>query len=110
VKVVKTLLGKKIKQLNRGQPCNFPRVAKQLKKGESTLWRKKNILLQMCNDKRKVRIIPTVHREKTINMSKDKKIGGVKKCHCIVQYKYMKRVHRTDQDLSYYSIMKRTVK
>jgi hypothetical protein len=57
-------------------------------------------------------MISTIHDSEHIHTGKkDRKTNEVSKPNCVVQYnKYMKGVHLADQHLSYYSIVRQTVK
>jgi len=60
-----------------------------------------------------VRIISTIHDATIVNKGrKDRKTTTeIKKPYAVVQYnKFMKGVHTADQYLSYYSVLKKTVK
>jgi hypothetical protein len=74
-------------QVNRALLSDLLGEAKLLN-GKSTLQRKKDMLLQVWQDKREVRIISSAHIAKVICSGKrDRKTrDDVKKPHCIVQY------------------------
>jgi hypothetical protein len=98
---------------NRGIPKDLEKEAKELKRGQSYFRRKGDILVQVCKDKRSVRMISTIHDSKQINTEKtDRKTSEeINKPNCIVQYnKYLNGVDCADQYLSYYSIVRKTVK
>jgi hypothetical protein len=46
---------------NRGIPKDLKKEAKELKKGQSSFRRKDDVLVQVWNDKRLVRMISTIH-------------------------------------------------
>jgi hypothetical protein len=97
----------------RGIPKDLEKEAKELKRGQSSFRRKGDILVQIWKEKRLVRRISTIHDSKHVNTGKiDRKTSEeINKPNCIVQYKkYMKGVVRADQYLSYYSLVRKTVK
>jgi hypothetical protein len=82
-------------------------------KGKLSFWRKDDIMVQVWEDRRPVRMISAVHDLGMVNMGrKDIKTNlEVKKMDYIVQYsKSVKTVDRADQYLIYYSVLKKTVK
>jgi hypothetical protein len=89
-------------------------LQKNLKKDERTFCHRGDILLLVWKDKRDMHMISTIHDASMILTGKKyRKIGDeIKKPFCIVQYNnYMKGgVEEADQYLSYYSILRKTVK
>jgi hypothetical protein len=84
-----------------------------LKKGQSAFWRKGDIMVQVWNDKRLVQMISMVHDAAIVNTGrKDRKTNlEIKKPYSGVQYgKFMESIGRTDQYLSFYLILRKTVK
>ena len=70
-------------------------------------------MVQVWKDKRLVRMISTIHDATIVNSRrKDRKTNmEIKKPYPIVQYnKLMMGVDRADQYLSYYSILRKSVK
>jgi hypothetical protein len=70
-------------------------------------------MVQLWRDKRLVRVISTIHDATIVNTGrKDRKTKiEIKKPYAIVQYnKFMKGVDRADQYLSYYSILRKSVR
>jgi len=70
-------------------------------------------MVQVWKDKSLVRVISTIHDATIVNTGrKDKKTNmEIKKSYAIVQYnKFTKGVDRADQYLSYYSILRKSVK
>jgi hypothetical protein len=69
--------------------------------------------VQVWKDKRLVRMISTIQDSEHVHTGKkDRKTNEeIGKSNCVVQYnKYMKGVDCADQYLSYYSIVRKTVK
>ena len=68
--------------------------------------------MQVCKDKRLVRMISTKHDSEHVHIGKkDRKTNEeISKPNRVVQYKYMKGVDHADQYLSYHSIVRKTVK
>ena len=84
-----------------------------MNRGQSAFRRNGDVRVQVWKDKRLVRMISTIHDAPIVNMGrKDKKTNvEIKKPYAIVQYnKFMKGVDRADQYLSYYSILRKSVK
>ena len=76
-------------------------------------WRKGDVMVQVWKDERLVRMIITIHEATVVNTGrKDRKTNmEIKKPYAVVQYnKFMKDVDRADQYLSYYSVLRKTVK
>ena len=70
-------------------------------------------MAQVWKDKRLVRKISTIHEGTIVNIGwKDRKTNvEIKKPYAVVQYnKFMKGVDKADQYLSYYSILRKSVK
>jgi hypothetical protein len=86
---------------------------KHLKKGESAFRRKGDVMVQVWKDKRLVQMISRNHDATIVNTGrKDRKTNmEIKKPYAVVHYnKFKKGVDRADQYLSYYSILRKTVK
>ena len=69
--------------------------------------------VQVWKDKRLVQMIRMIHEATLANTEqKDRKTNiEIKKPYAVVQYnKFMKGVERADQYLSYYSVLRKTVK
>jgi len=84
-----------------------------LKKGQSAFRRKGDILIKVWKDKRLVHMMSKIHDTTTVNTGKkDEKTNmEIKKPCTVFQYsKFMKGVDRANQYLSYYSVLRRTVK
>jgi len=74
---------------------------------------KKKMIVQVWKDKRLVQMISTIHEATIINKGQnDRKTNmEIKKPSAVVLYnKFMKDVDRADQYLSYYSVLRKTVK
>ena len=70
-------------------------------------------MVQVWKDKRLVRMISSIHDTTIVKTGqKDRKTNvEIKKPYVVVQYnKFMKGVDRADQYLSYYSVLRKTVK
>uniref|UniRef100_A0ABF7PQ92 piggyBat transposase n=1 Tax=Myotis lucifugus TaxID=59463 RepID=A0ABF7PQ92_MYOLU len=96
---------------NRGIPKDFQTIS--LKKGETKFIRKNDILLQVWQSKKPVYLISSIHSaemEESQNIDRTSKKKIVKPNALIDYNKHMKGVDRADQYLSYYSILRRTVK
>jgi len=84
-----------------------------LEKKESAFQRKGDIMVQAWEDKRLVQMTCTIHDATIVNTgSKDTTTNmEIKKPYAVAQYnKFMKGVERADQYLSYYSVLRKTVK
>ena len=98
---------------NRGIPCDLEGEGKCSKRGQSAFRRKGDVMVQVWKDKRLVRMISTIHDAKIVNTGrKDGKTNmEMKKPYAVVQYnKFMKGIDRADQYLSFYSVLRKTVK
>jgi len=96
-----------------GIPRDLEGEGKRLKKGHSAFWMKGDIMVRVWKDKRLVRMISTIHGATVVNTRrKDRKTNmEIKKPYAAVQYsKFMKGLDRADQCLSYYSVLRKTVK
>jgi len=70
-------------------------------------------MVQVWKDTRLVQMLSTIHDSKIVNTGrKDRKTNmEMKKPYAVVQYnKFMKGIGRADQYLSYYSVLRKTVK
>jgi len=70
-------------------------------------------MVQVWKDKRLVRMISTIHEATIVNTGlKDRKTNiEIKKPYAFVQYnKFMKGTDRAEQYLSFYSLLRKTVK
>ena len=79
---------------------------------QSAFRRKGDVMVQVWKDRRLVRI-STIHDATVVStVRKDRKTNmEIKKPYAVVQYnKFMKGVDRADQYLSYYSVLRKTVK
>ena len=95
---------------NRGLPKSFVQAGNNLKAGHSIFCKRNDVILQTWKDKREVIMVSTLHQA-TIERQESKGGGSVKKPSCILEYnKYMKGVDRADQYLSYYSVLRKTMK
>ena len=83
--------------------------SQSLKRGETTFRRKGEILLQSWRDTRVVNMISTIHNSTMVDVPRRNE-EVKKKPICIFQYMFMKGVDRADQYLSYYSLLRKTVK
>ena len=98
---------------NKGIPRDLEGEGKRLKNGQSAFWRKGDVMVQVWKDKRLVQMISTIHDATIVNTGRtDRKTNmEIKKPYTVVQYnKFMKGVDRADQYLSYFSVLKKTVK
>ena len=98
---------------NRGIPHDLEEDGKHLKKGQSAFRSKGDVMVQVWKNKRLVRMISMIHDATIVNTGrKDRKTNvEIKKPYAVVQYnKFMKGVDRADQYLSYYSVLRKTVK
>jgi len=118
VRLAQTLLDRNVRvcgtmRANGGIPCDLEGERKRLKKGQSAFWRKGDVMVQVWKDKRLVQMISMIHEATIVNTGqKDRKTNmEIKKPYAVVQYnKCMKGVDRADQYLSYYSVLRKTVK
>jgi len=115
VTIGETLLSRQVRvcgttRVNRGLPPEMKNKSQSLKRGETTFRRKGEILLQSWRDTRVVNMISTIHDSTMVDVPR--RIEEVKKNPiCIFQYNmFMKGVDRADQYLSYYSLLRKTVK
>ena len=98
---------------NRGIPRDLEGEGKCSKRGQSVFRRKGDVMVQVWKDKRLVRMISMVPETTITNTGRKgrKRNMEIKKPSAVVQYnKFMKGVDRTDQYLSYYSVLRETVK
>jgi len=98
---------------NRGIARDLEGKSKHLKKGKSAFQRKGDVMVQVWKDKRIVRMISTFHDATIVNTGrKDRETNmEINKPCAVVQYnKFMKGIDRADQYLSYYSVLRKTVK
>jgi hypothetical protein len=98
---------------NRGIARDLEGEGKCLNRGQSAFRRKGDIMVQVWKDKRLVRMISTIRDATIVNAGrKDRKTKmEIKKPYAIVQYnKFKKGVYRADQYLSYYSVLRKSVK
>jgi len=82
-----------------------------LKKGKSMLQRIGDVMVK-CGRPRLVQMISMIHDSTVVNKEKkDRKTNMEMKPYAVGQYnKFVKGVDRADQYLSYYSLLKKTVK
>jgi len=117
MRLAQTLLDRNVRvcgtmRANTGIPHDLEHEGKPLKKGQSTFWRKCDKMVQVWEDKRLVPMISMIHDAKIVNTGrKDRKTNlEIKRSYSIVQYsKFMKNIGRTDQYLSFYSFLRKTV-
>jgi len=97
-------------RVNRGLPPEMKNKSQSLKRGETTFRRKGEILLQSWRDTHVVNMISTIHDSTMVDVPRRNE--EVKKnLFCIFHYNmFMKVVGRADQYLSYYSLLRKTVK
>ena len=98
---------------NRDILCDIEWEDQCLNKGQSALRRKGDEMVQMWKDKRLVRMISIIHDTTIMNTRRrDMKTNvEVKKPNAVVQYsKFMKAIDRADHYLTYYSVLRETVK
>ena len=84
-----------------------------MKKGQSAFWRKGDIMVQVWNDRRLVRMISTIHDTTNVNTwREDRKTNmEIKMPYAVIQYNIcMKGIDRADQYLIYYPVLRKTVK
>ena len=118
VKLAQTLLDRNMRvcsttRANRGIPCDLQGEGICLEKGHSAFWRKGDVMVQVWKDKRLVQMISTIHDATVVNTGrKDAKTKvEIKKPFAAVQYnKFVKGIDRAEQCLSYYSVLRKTVK
>jgi len=119
VRLAQTLLDRKVRVCSTMRPNGgIPRDLEEedcLKKGQSVFRRKGDVIVQVWKDKRLVRMrsISTIHEATIVNTGrKDRETNiEIKKPYIVVQYnKFMKGVDRADQYLSFYSVLRKTVK
>ena len=118
MKLAETLLDRNVRvcgtmTANRGIPQDLEGEGKRLNRGQLAFRRKGDVMVQVWKDKRLVRMISTIHDATIVNSGrKDRKTSmEIKKPYSIIQYnKFMMGVDRADQYLSYYSILRKSVK
>lgn len=118
VRLAQTLLDRNVRvcstvRANRGILRDPEGEGKCLNKGQSLFWRKGDVIVPMRKDKRLVRMISTIHDATIVNtgMKNRKTSMEIKKPNAVVQYsKFMKGIDRADQYLSYYAVLRKTVK
>lgn len=111
--IAEFLLQNKMRICGTIRANRLPRCLKtkslNLKKGESIFKRKGDILLQLWKDKREVRMISTIHKFEMVECTG--KYKTMQKPKCIADYNLnMNGVDLADQYLSYYSILRKTIK
>jgi len=115
VTIAETLLSGQVRvcgtiRVNRGLPPEMKNESQSLKHGETTFRRKDEILLQSWRDTRVVNMIFTIHDSTMVDVPRRNE-EVKKKLICIFHYNmFMKGVDRADQYLSYYSLLRKTVK
>jgi hypothetical protein len=90
---------------NRDIPRGLKREANHLKSGQPAFRRKGDIMVQVWKEKRRVRMIGTMHDATILRTGwKDRKTNlQIKKSYAFAeQSKFTKGVNRADQYLSYY--------
>ena len=116
VDINETLLKHKIRscgtiRVNRGLPHELKN--NRLQRGQSIFRRKGDVLLQIWQSKREVRMISNIHSSELLESSNTDWHTNTKimKPKCVIEYNnYMKGVDRADQYLLYYSILRKTRK
>src|SRR5215469_13599735 len=114
VTIAETLLSRQVRvcgtiRVNRGFPPEMKNESQSLKRGETTFRRKGEILLQSWRDTHVVNMISTIHDSTMVDVPWRNEV--LKKPICIFQYNiFMKGVDRADQYLSFYSLLRKTVK
>jgi len=89
---------------NRGIPHDLEWEGKPLKKGQSAFWRKGDIMVQVISTIHDATIVSTGRKDRKTNLE-------IKEPYSVVQYsKFMVSISRTDQYLSFYSFLRKTVK
>lgn len=110
--IAEFLLQNKIRVCGTIRANRLPKCLKttsNIQKGESIFKRKRDILLQIWKDKREVRMISTIHKFEMVDCIG--KYKTTRKPKCIVDYNLnMNGVDLTDRYLSYYSILRKTIK
>jgi hypothetical protein len=84
-----------------------------LKNWQLPFWREGEVMVQVWKDQRLVQVISTIHEATIVNRrQKDRKTSmEIKKPYAVVQCsKVMKGVDRADQYLSFYMVLRNTVK
>jgi hypothetical protein len=96
-------------RVNRGFPPDLKQESVSLKRGETTFRRKGDLLLQSWRDTRVVNMISAIYNSSMVDVQKRR--GQVKKPVRISDYNmFMIGVDRADQYLSYYSLLRKTIK
>jgi hypothetical protein len=98
---------------NRGIPHDLEWEGKRFKKWQSAFQRKGDVMVQVWKDQRLVRMISMIHEATIVNTRwKDRKTNmEIKMPYAVVQYnKFMEGLDRADQYLSFYSVLRNTVK
>jgi len=92
---------------NRGIPRDLEGEGKPLKKEKSGFWRNDDTMVQVWNDKTCVNDAIIVNKGR-----KDRKTNmEIKKPYAVGQYnEFIKGIDRADQYLSFYSVLRKTVK
>ena len=97
---------------NRGIPPDLEQEANHLKKGQSAFQKKSDFTVQVWKDKRLVQMISRIHACTHSEHRKEiQKNKPTQKPYADDQYnKFMKGTDGADQYLSYYSVLRKTVK
>lgn len=115
LKIAEKLLEKKIHlcgiiRKNRGLPKDFNQKCASLKTDETEYIRKGSIFLFGWHDKRLVNMVSTIHNSEFLEKINRRGISKSVPI-CISDYnKFMKGVDQFDQYLSYYSLLRKTLK
>jgi len=115
VTIAETLLSRQVRlcgtiRVNRGLPPEMKNESQSLKRGETTFRRKGEILLQFTRDTRVDNVISRIHDSTMVDVPRRNE-EVKKKTIFIFQYNiFMKGVDRANQYLSYYSLLRKTVK
>jgi hypothetical protein len=115
VRLAETLLDRKARvcgTITRGIPPDVEQESTHWKQGQSGFQKNSDIIVQVWKDKRPVPMISTIHDTIVNAGGKDKKTNlEIKKRYTVVQYnKLMKPIDRAVQYLSYYSVLRKTLK
>jgi hypothetical protein len=118
VRLAETLLDRKMRvcgtmMANKGISCDPQWNARNLRKGQLVFQRKGDIKVWVWKDKRLVRMISTIYDATLVNTGRQDRETNLerRKPYTVVQYNtFMKGADRSDHYLSYYSILKETVK
>jgi hypothetical protein len=109
VRLAQTLLDRNMgvfgtMRANRGIPHDLEWEGKPLKKGHSAFWSKGDLMVQVINMIHDATIVNTGRKDRKTSLE-------IKKPYSVVPYsKFMVGIGRTDQYLTFYSFLRKTVK